>query len=71
MLCSVLDQHEEVAKEIYLDYHNQEKHGAGTLDAILEYVDIQKTKDAYDEVLQRMRRETERAKKEMEKEMKL
>ena len=65
MLATVLDQHGDVAKEIYLDYHNQEKHGAGTLDAILEYVDIDKTKEAYDEVLQRMRRETERAKKEM------
>ena len=65
MLATVLDQHDDVAKEIYSDYHNQEKHGAGTLDAILEYVDIEKTKEAYDEVLQRMRRETERAKKEM------
>ena len=65
MLATVLDQHEDVAKEIYLDYHNQEKHGAGTLDAILEYVDIDKTKEVYDEVLQRMRRETEQAKKEM------
>lgn len=65
MLATVLDQHDDVAKEIYLDYHNQEKHGAGTLDAILEYVDIDKTKEAYDEVLQRMRRETERAKKEI------
>ena len=65
MLATVLDQHEDVAKEIYLDYHNQEKHGAGTLDAILEYVDIDKTKEVYDEVLQRMRRETEKVKKEM------
>ena len=35
MLATVLDQHDEVAKEIYLDYHNQEKHGAGTLDTIV------------------------------------
>ena len=59
MLATVLDQHDDVAKEIYLDYHNQEKHGAGTQDSIVRFVDIEKTKGVYDETIQRMRRETE------------
>ena len=71
MLAAILDQHDDVAKEIYLEYHNQEKHGAGTVDQIVEHVDIAKTKGVYDEVLQRMKRETARAKKELEKEMRL
>ena len=59
MLATVLDQHDDVAKEIYSDYHNQEKHGAGTQDSIVKFVDIEKTKGVYDETIQRMKRETE------------
>ena len=71
MLCQVLDEHESVAREIYLDYHNQEKHGAGSVDTIIEYVDVMKTKTQYEEMLQKMRQETEKAKREMAKEIKM
>ena len=61
MIAAVLEQHDDVAKEIYLDYHNQEKHGAGTLDTIVEFVDIQETKGQYDKTIRRLRNESEKA----------
>ena len=61
MIATILEQHDDVAKEIYLDYHNQEKHGAGTLDTIIDFVDIQNTKGLYEKTISRLKKESEKA----------